>query len=147
MENENSNDDSSQRYVLGSHVGFLLRLANQRHAAIFQRLAPFGLTPTQFGALMKLAERGPCSQNELGRRTAVDVATIKGVVDRLKKKGLVNQKPDLNDKRRSMLSISERAEELVPELGKIGHQISGETLSPLTEEERIAFLSLLKKLG
>jgi len=30
-----------------------------------------------------LTETGPCSQNLLGRLTAMDVATIKGVIDRL----------------------------------------------------------------
>ena len=139
--------EPEQRYVLDNQVGFLLRLANQRHASIFQQSAPFDLTPTQFAALMKLAESGACSQNELGRRTAMDVATIKGVVDRLKKKGLVNQEPDPNDKRRSMLSVSKEAGGHIRKLGQIGHQISDETLSPLSEKEQVQFLSLLKKLG
>jgi DNA-binding MarR family transcriptional regulator len=40
------------------------------------------LTPTQWRALSKLTGASPRSQNQLGRLTAMDVATIKGVIDR-----------------------------------------------------------------
>ena len=45
------------------------------------------VTTTQFAALAKLAEQGPLSQNQLGRATAMDAATIKGVVGRLVRGG------------------------------------------------------------
>ena len=76
-------------YVLDDQIGYLLRLANQRHTLIFQEQAVLELTPTQFSAMVRLLDEGECSQNELGRRTAMDVATVKGVVDRLRAKGLV----------------------------------------------------------
>ena len=134
-------------YILDEQVGYLLRLAGQRHAAIFHRLAPFDLTPTQFAALAKLAERGACSQNELGRRTAMDVATIKGVVDRLRRKGLVQLQSDPNDKRRSMLSVADEHIDTIPMLFEVGHEISEDTLKPLSDTEKVQFLGLLKKLG
>ena len=86
-------------YVLDDHVGFLLRLAGQRHLAIFAEHMPEQLTATQFAALAKINEIGPCSQNRLGRLTAMDVATIKGVVDRLTARGLTRAEPDPQDGR------------------------------------------------
>jgi hypothetical protein len=50
---------------------------------IFAKEIGINLTPTQWAALAKLTETGPCSQNQLGRLAAMDVATIKGVIDRL----------------------------------------------------------------
>ncbi|MGY4409921.1 DNA-binding MarR family transcriptional regulator [Bradyrhizobium sp. LB7.1] len=70
-------------YVLDEQVGFILRQVWQRHSAIFSREIGTNITPTQWAALSKLVETGPCSQNQLGRLTAMDVATIKGVIDRL----------------------------------------------------------------
>jgi hypothetical protein len=55
------------RYLLDEQVGFLLRVAMQRHTSIFMTRMIEGLTRTQFAALAKLYEVGPCSQNELGR--------------------------------------------------------------------------------
>lgn len=140
-------ETATTAYRLEEQVGFLLRLANQRHAGIFQDLAPFGLTPTQFAALARLAENGDCSQNELGRRTAMDVATIKGVVDRLRAKGMVTVAPDPHDKRRSVLSIAPDYRGKVGELFRAGHAISRSTLEPLSEEESATLLRLLQKIG
>jgi len=53
-------------YALDQQVGFLLRQAQQRHTAIFARLMPDDVTPTQWATLAKLHEIGGCSQNLLG---------------------------------------------------------------------------------
>ena len=133
-------------YVLDDQVGFILRLVGQRHSAIFQQLAPEGLTTTQFAAFVRLAELGECSQNELGRRTAMDVATIKGVIDRLRRKGMVTLRSDPNDKRRALLSVTEEYKDLTAALYKVGTEITRDTLKPLTKDEQKTFLKLLKKL-
>src|ERR1019366_9147390 len=65
------------RYVLDDQVGFLLRVALQRHTSIFMARMIEGLTQTQFAALAKLYEVGPCSQNHLGRLIYLDAATIR----------------------------------------------------------------------
>ena len=80
-------------YVLDEQIGFILRQVWQRHAMIFARDIGINLTPTQWAALAKLQETGPCSQNQLGRLTAMDVATIKGVIDRLTARGLTETSP------------------------------------------------------
>src|SRR5882757_7907186 len=85
---------SRPAYVLEEQVGFILRQVWQRHAAIFAREIGINLTPTQWAALAKLTETGPCSQNQLGRLTAMDVATIKGVIDRLTARGLTETSAD-----------------------------------------------------
>ena len=95
-------------YNLDEQVGFILRQVWQRHAAIFAREIGINLTPTQWAALAKLAETGPCSQNLLGRLTAMDVATIKGVIDRLTARGLTETSPDLEDGRRLLVESHAR---------------------------------------
>jgi DNA-binding MarR family transcriptional regulator len=66
---------SRPSYILDEQIGFILRQVWQRHATIFSREIGINLTPTQWAALAKLTETGPCSQNQLGRLTAMDVAT------------------------------------------------------------------------
>jgi DNA-binding MarR family transcriptional regulator len=134
-------------YMLEKQVGFMLRLAGQRHSGIFQTHAPLGLTPTQFSVLIKVLELGECSQNELGRKTAMDVATIKGVVDRLRSRDLVFVKPDPSDKRRALVVPTERTKAMAGDLKDAGHQITKDTLAPLSASEREAFLALLAKIS
>ena len=133
-------------YRLDDQVGFILRQATQRHAAIFASGIGCDLTPTQWAALAKLHEAGPLSQNRLGRHTAMDAATIKGVVDRLTRRGLLTAEPDAADGRRRLVALTAEGAERVRRLAPHAHAITAETLSPLAPEERQALLSLLLRL-
>jgi len=134
-------------YILDDQIGYLLRLANQRHSVIFQNLITHELTPTQFTTLIRVAEAGTVSQNQLGRMAAMDIATIKGVVDRLKAKGLLETSLDPNDRRRSMISLTRAGADMIADLQATGQRISQETLSPLRPNEQQTLLNLLKRLG
>lgn len=140
-------DPHETDYVLEDQIGFMLRMASQRHAVIFQSHSVDKLTPTQFSTLVRLAEIGSGSQNHLGRLAAMDVATIKGVVDRLKTKGLILTEPDLVDKRRTVVSLSQQGKTLIDDLKKAGLRISAETLAPLSAKEQKTLLHLLSKIS
>ncbi|GAB2179254.1 MarR family winged helix-turn-helix transcriptional regulator [Dongia sp. agr-C8] len=133
-------------YRLEKQVGYILRQASQRHAAIFAARIPEQLTTTQFATLVRLQEVGPCSQNNLGRQTAMDAATIKGVTDRLIQRGFVEAKVDPEDGRRRMLALTPLGLDLVARAIPVGLEISAETLEPLNPDERDQFLKLLMKL-
>ncbi len=133
-------------YRLDEQIGFILRRVNQRHLAIFSQHMP-ELTPTQFAALAKLIELGEMSQNELGRKIAMDAATIKGVADRLIKRGLLNTRRNPNDSRRKLLCANIAGVALYEKLVASAERISEKTLSPLSEDEKETFLKLLEKLG
>ncbi|HEY4142554.1 MAG TPA: MarR family transcriptional regulator [Pseudolabrys sp.] len=134
-------------YVLDEQIGFLLRVAMQRHTSIFTSRMIEGLTQTQFAALSKLREVGPCSQNHLGRLIYLDAATIKGVVDRLAVRGFVTALADPKDRRRRAVALTERGREVTEAAMKVAAEITAATLAPLTAEERRAVAMLLKKLG
>lgn len=133
-------------YVLDEQVGFILRQASQRHAVLFAARMGAEITPTQWAALAKLHEVGPTSQNRLGRMTAMDVATIKGVVDRLMKRGFVHSMADEADARRRFLALSDEGRAFVAANLSVAREITRETLAPLTEHEQAAFVILLEKL-
>jgi DNA-binding MarR family transcriptional regulator len=135
------------RYNLNDQVGYLLRLAHQRHAEIFKLHTIEKLTPTQFSALLRIYQQGKVSQNHLGRLAGMDVATVKGVVERLKDKGFVELKPDLEDKRRLVISLSDKGKSIVAGLEEIGANITEETLSPLNDAERATLVKLLQKIS
>ncbi len=133
-------------YRLDDQIGFILRQATQRHAAIFASGIGGDLTPTQWAALAKLHEAGPLSQNLLGRQTAMDAATIKGVVDRLTRRGLTMAQPDAADGRRLLVTLTAEGEELVRRLTPHARAVTAETLSPLTDQEQRALAVLLLRL-
>lgn len=136
-----------QGYVLDEQIGFLLRVAMQRHTSIFMSRMIEGLTQTQFAALAKLLEVGPCSQNHLGRLIFLDAATIKGVVDRLQLRGLVTTCNDPNDRRRRAVALTDKGRQATQDATAVAAKISAATLEPLTPEEREAVCKILTKLG
>src|SRR5947207_3801393 len=133
-------------YVLEEQIGFLLRQVWQRHAAIFAAGIGANLTPTQWAALAKLTETGPCSQNQLGRLTAMDVATIKGVIDRLTARGLTETSADPQDGRRLLVSLTRAGQQLAEKAAPNALAISKDALAPLDPKERETLIALLSKL-
>lgn len=140
-----SEETHSNDYQLNDQVGFNLRRANQRHVAIFQQHVE-GLTPTQFAAMARVHELGPLSQNRLGRLTAMDSATIKGVVERLLAKKLVSLNPDPDDKRLRLVSLTGEGIELIQQATKQALAARTETLERLDEAEAATLEALLAKL-
>lgn len=137
----------ASRYVVDEQVGFLMRIAAQRHTSIFAGRMVEALTQTQFAALAKLYEVGPCSQNHLGRLIYLDAATIKGVVDRLGVRGFVSALADPKDRRRRAVALTDRGRAVTEEAMKVAGDITTATLAPLTAEEQRIIARLLKKLG
>jgi DNA-binding MarR family transcriptional regulator len=139
--------DREEPYVLDGQVGFALRQAQQRHTAIFAAKMIDDLTPTQWAALAKLREVGDCSQNHLGRLTAMDAATIKGVVDRLTARGFTAIRPDPRDGRRLLVALTPTGSDLYDRAAPIASLITNETLGPLDVDERSTLVGLLRRLA
>jgi len=138
--------ESAEGYRLQEQVGFVLRKAHQRHVAIFAaKIAD--LTPPQFAALAKLADVGETSQNQLGSLIAMDAATVKGVIDRLKARGLVDLTRHDVDRRRLMVSLTAEGRETVGRLVPVAERITAETLSPLSPKDTATLLRLLAKIA
>ena len=132
-------------YRLDDQIGYILRRVTQRHLAIFAAAIP-EVTTTQFAVLARLAEIGPVSQNHLGRATAMDAATIKGVVDRLAKLGLVATTADPADRRRLTVSLTEAGAQLFAARVGTARQVTAATVAPLSAEEARLLKDLLLRL-
>ncbi len=137
--------DKEDDYLLSDQIGYLLRLANQRHLEIFHQHLP-ELTPTQFALLVTLSNVGEESQNELGRQIGIDAATTNGVIERLLKKALITTRTDPNDKRRLRISLSDDGQCLISECLPVARTISSRTLDGLTEREAQRLMQLLRKI-
>ncbi|MBL4916512.1 MarR family winged helix-turn-helix transcriptional regulator [Szabonella alba] len=132
-------------YALDAQIGFVLRRVTQRHLALFSEAIP-EVTTTQFAVLARLAEQGPLSQNLLGREAAMDAATVKGVVDRLARQGLVETARDAADKRLLNVALTAAGRALFLARRDDALAVSARTLDPLTQRERRQILALLARM-
>jgi len=134
--------------LLEDHVGFLLRRAHQRHVALFQEQnGGHRLTPTQFAALFVVVKRGQVTQNFLGRLTAMDPATIQGVVRRLAGRGLLARTRDPMDRRTAVLIPTQEGIALIASSVACARRSHEAALAPLTRQEQVQFMGLLRKLA
>ncbi len=133
-------------YVLEEQIGFRLRVAMQRHLELFATALP-DLTPTQFSTLVKLAECGVLSQNHLGRLVAMDAATTKGVIDRLRRKGLVESRASESDRRRLDVSLTPAGAAAVAAVLPRARDVSAQTVAGMTGAEVAQLVALLDRIG
>jgi MarR family transcriptional regulator, lower aerobic nicotinate degradation pathway regulator len=135
-------------YVFSDQVGYLLRRAYQRHLAIFQtRTSVAHLTAIQFSTLCALADAGALSQRELVRSTGVDQATIRGIVERLRQRGLISLSKDPHDARKVIIAITRSGLDVLDLMKPAAFQVTEETLGPLNPAERLALLFTLRKMA
>lgn len=139
---------SEEGYDFSEQVGHLLRKAYQRHTAIFQRHScDKQLTSIQFVTLCTVMDRGPSSLTEIVNVTAIDPATIRGVIKRLKARDWIALSTDPADQRKVMVNITPAGSELVARMVPHAKQITDLTMGKLNAAERIALLHLLDKMN
>lgn len=135
-------------YVLEDQVGFRLRKAHQRATTIFAEvMAEFDVTPTQFAALAKLDDLGPISQNQLGRLTAMDPATILGVVGRLHRSGWLRARPSVEDQRLMLIELTPEGIVRIKAMKEKAAVVSARTVSSLSAAEAQTLNELLARLS
>lgn len=84
-------------------VGFRMGTATVSfHAAVAERL---GMSMTDVKCYSILRQAGPMTAGDLAARVSLTTGAITGVIDRLDKKGLVQRRPDPNDRRRVVVEL------------------------------------------
>jgi len=128
-------------------AGWLLNYAGRlavRRLAV--KLQPHGITPPQWGVLVRLSEKDGQSLSELGARALFDGPTMTGIVDRLEAGGLVERRRDSSDRRVINLYLTDPGRRLVAALPRIGEETDREMLAGAAAEEQECFLRALRKV-
>ena len=134
-------------YDFSEQVGHLLRRAYQRHTALFQQTIPdTQLTAAQFVVLCAVRDCGACSLSEIVKRTAIDQATVRGVIDRLKLRKLLGVRHDEADRRKVLVSLLPAGLELVQSMVPFAFEITEKTFAGFNPAERLAMIYLLNKM-
>jgi DNA-binding MarR family transcriptional regulator len=92
-----------------------LRLVVTRLARRLRQQTDAGISPTQAAALATIERRGPLTLGELAQLERVRPPTITAAVGRLEDEGLVERKPDPDDRRVARVQITKRGRRLLDE--------------------------------
>lgn len=134
-------------YDFSDQVGHLLRRAYQRHTALFQQIIPdTQLTAAQFVVLCAVDASGACSLSYIVKQTAIDQATVRGIIDRLKSRHLLAVRHDESDRRKVLVSLTPAGNRLVESTVPFAFEITEKTFTGFNPAERTALLYLLNKM-
>jgi DNA-binding MarR family transcriptional regulator len=131
---------------------YLLALAGSQARHLWaDMLAQLHVSPSQFKVLRALGESGPLGQHQLADLIAVDPRNVVPLIDSLAERGLLAREVDPADRRRRVLTLTARGQQLAADLASIGVEIENDFFSPLTTAEqqslRQMLLSLLRAYG
>ena len=116
-------------------INYLLTVAQHEVFQDFSEgLAPFNITPGQYGVLRYLWQDGPCTPKEIAQTLRLENSTISGVLDRMEKKGLIERIIDKKDRRSIRVVATEQGMSMRDDVLKVIEQLEN-------------FLSCLRQLG
>jgi MarR family transcriptional regulator for hemolysin len=108
-----------------------------------RRFEPIGLTRAQWLALVYLDRRGPMTQSALADLIEIETATVARLIDRLEASGWVERRPGPDDRRVKLVSMTDKAQCIMEEVGTIGQRLREDMLTDLPPDERDHLVSAL----
>ncbi|WP_158783977.1 MarR family transcriptional regulator [Pantoea sp. BAV 3049] len=120
--------------------GFALAAADQVSTALWRNTINNRFTQPQFLALNGLLYKPGIGHYELADRVGVDRATIGPILKRLMEQALVERRKDPADSRRSMLSLSSEAHDLLAEMASLVETVDRQLMEPLSAAEQAALV-------
>lgn len=123
----------------------IAQLARGSRRQIEQAVAAAGLRPRELLALWHLQERGPSAQQALAELVGVDATSIVAVLNSLEDAGLIDRRRDRADRRRAIIALSAKGEELLTELDSALHEVDDQVFAPLSPAERQTLSDLLAR--
>lgn len=110
-------------------------------------LAPLALSKGGYNLLMVLAgAEGPLTPTQIGERIVARGATITGLVDTLVRRGHAERAPDPNDRRRVLVSITQRGRDAVSDATALICRSDEEAMAIFSEAERERLIRMLGRL-
>ncbi|MCE2029690.1 MarR family winged helix-turn-helix transcriptional regulator [Sessilibacter corallicola] len=94
-----------------------------------------GLTVTQSAALMFIAKNEGCQQKALANATGLNQSAVTGLINRMKKNGLIERKACAEDGRASMLYLSEKGRLKLPEIFPLVGELNDKLTANFTDKE------------
>jgi DNA-binding MarR family transcriptional regulator len=125
-------------------LGFLLRDITRLLRRNFdRRVQPLGLTQAQWQALAYLKLEEGMRQAVLADRLEVQPISLARLIDRMEAAGLVERRPDPEDRRAVRLYVTAKARPLLDEMSALGAETLEQALCGLSETEERALIDSL----
>ncbi|MET7707746.1 MarR family transcriptional regulator [Micromonospora sp. NPDC005413] len=124
----------------------LNQAASHATRLIGEGFAAHDLRGYHYRLLAALAEDGPASQADLGRRCGIDRSDVVAAINDLAGRGLVVRAPDPADRRRNVISLTDAGADEARRMGQTVDRVQRDLLAPLSTSEGEQLTRLLTRL-
>jgi len=105
-----------------------------------------GLTGPQLMILREIAIRDDISPGEIATAVSLSQATVTGILERMENRNLLTRKRSQNDKRRSLVRLTDLGRQTVENAPPLMQETFVERFAGLQEWEQMLILSVLQRL-
>lgn len=118
-------------------INFLLTTAQHTvFQYLSQRLAPYDITPSQYGILNCLwINDGTCLPRQIAELLCLETSTVSGILDRMQKKDLIDRVINPENRREILVMITPKGESLKAPVLKIIDEVNEEVLKDFSPKE------------
>jgi DNA-binding MarR family transcriptional regulator len=130
-------------------TGRLIRVASLIQAAFAQAFAPLGLNEGDYGVLVALRRAGAPHQltpTDLARHQMMTSGGMTAAIDRLERKGLVTRRPNPNDRRGTLVGLTDEGRNVVDRAMELQAEVETRLVQALDHSDRSRLEQLLRKL-
>lgn len=130
-----------------SLIGYLVYDAQRSIARSLEvTLKPYDITPGQWNLINQLDRAGELPQKELAQITQKEQATITRYIDTLERKGLVVRNRHKTDRRSHMVSITDKARELIEAVLPLTVDTADRLIEGIDQKDINKFVATLEAL-
>lgn len=130
-------------------TGRVIRLSSVFRAAYAEAFAPLGLNDGDYGVLATLRRAGAPNRltpSDLARHQMMTSGGMTAAIDRLERKGLVTRLPNPDDRRGSLVQLTDDGRDVVDRAMELQADAESRLVGGLSAAERRTLEQLLRKL-
>jgi DNA-binding MarR family transcriptional regulator len=128
-------------------TGRVIRLADLFQQAYAAAFAPLGIGESEYGILAALRRSGApyrLTPTDLARTRMMTSGGMTALLDRVEKKGLLAREPNPNDRRGSLVGLTDEGLRVIDEAMAVHTSVEHQLLDALSPEERDRLAGLLR---
>ena len=114
----------------------LLVAGNYSNKAIVKRMRSQNLMPGQPKILDFLLDHDKCTQKEISKGCVLDKSTVTSLLSRMEKTNLIRKIPCMEDRRNSIVTLTEEGFQKALHVRKICHSVDKQAWEGISEAEK-----------
>lgn len=128
-------------------IAFITNVASKKLSeSLNNKLLKYGVTKSQWIAMYYIKRNKNLNNNDLVELMGAKQPTITGIIERLEREGFIKRKYNKNDKRKKIILLTKKGEEINEKLTEVAQDFRDACLDGIDEKDQEIFLNILNKM-